>query len=157
MNRVLLAAALALCAGSAAATTFTVTNLNDAGAGSLRDAIAQANANPGPDTITFTVTGTIMLTSGQIQISGPLGIVGPGAGNLTINANANSRVFSIFATDPACPALDGPDYLVSISGIHLTNARRLASNAGGAIFSSTTALPPLAAASTCNLNILGSR
>ena len=108
--------------GPAAFATFVVTNNNDSGPGSLRDAIAQANASPGADTITFAVTGTIVLTSGQIQISEALFIVGPGAGNLTIDANANGRIFSIFLTDPACPALDGLDYLVSISGLRLTNA-----------------------------------
>ena len=37
---------------------------------------------------------------------------------------------------PACPTLDGgPDYLVSISGLRLTNARRnVADSSGGAIF-----------------------
>ena len=63
-----------------------------------------------------------------------MSIVGPGAGTLTVDANANGRHFSIFATDPACPAIDGPDYLVSISGLRLTNARRTQSNGGGAIF-----------------------
>ena len=81
------------------------------------------------------MTGTITLTSGQIQISNAVSIVGPGAANLTIDGNANNRIFSIFATDPACPALDGADYLVSISGLRLTNARRTQSNGGGAIFS----------------------
>ena len=117
-------------------TTFLVTNNNDSGAGSLRDAISQANAMPGFNAISFFgVTGTITLTSGQIQISGPLLITGPGADQLAINGNVNSRIFAIFATDPACPALDGPDYLVSISGLRLTNARRNVANSnGGAIF-----------------------
>ncbi len=134
MPRTIIALVLTVLFPLAHAATFTVNNLNDSGFGSLRDAIAQANANPGADTIGFTVTGTILLTSGQIAINGPLSIVGPGAASLTIDANANSRIFSVFATDPACPDFDGPDYLVSISGVRLTNARRAASNAGGAIF-----------------------
>jgi hypothetical protein len=106
------------------ASNYVVTNNNDSGSGSLRDAIQRANADPGSNTITFdpAVTGTILLTSGEIQISGSLTITGPGAAALTIDANANSRIFSIFQTDPACPALDGPDYLVAISGLRLTNA-----------------------------------
>ncbi len=131
------ALAFILCVATPAhALIFTVTNTNDSGAGSLRDAIAQANTSPGPDAIAFAsnLTGTITLTSGQIQISDGLTITGPGSNKLTIDANANSRIFSIFATDPACPALDGPDYLVSISGVTLTNARRTTSNAAGAIF-----------------------
>jgi streptogramin lyase len=117
-------------------SNFVVTNKNDSGAGSLRDAIAQANVATPPSMITFdpSVTGTILLTSGQINVGQAVSIVGPGSGVLTIDANANSRVFSIFQTDPACPALDGPDYLVSISGLRLTNARRFTSNGAGAIF-----------------------
>jgi uncharacterized delta-60 repeat protein len=117
-------------------SAFTVTNLLDSGAGSLRDAIAQANAAAsGPNIIDLTgLAGTIVLTSGQIQISRSLFIEGPGAANLTIDGNANSRIFSIFATDPACPALDGPDYLVLISNIRLTNALRPVDGSGGAIF-----------------------
>src|SRR5439155_372587 len=119
--------------------TFTVTNLNNTGAGSLRSAIAGANATaPGPNIVNFApgLTGAIVLTSGQIQISRSLYIDGPGADNLTIDGNANSRIFSIFATDPACPAIDGPDYLVLIRRLRLTNAHRLpAGSVGGAIFS----------------------
>lgn len=123
-------------ATSTHATTFTVTNTADSGAGSLRAAIAQANASLGPDIVDFApgAHGTITLTSGQIQISDALTISGPGANLLTIDGNANGRIFSIFATDPACPALDGPDYLVSISGVTITNGRRTTSNAAGAIF-----------------------
>ena len=85
------------------------------------------------------VTGTIVLTSGQMQISGPLVISGPdpGAGppQITIDGNANGRIFSVFATDPACPANDGPDYVVSISNLRLFNAHRnVAGSSGGAIF-----------------------
>jgi len=115
---------------------FVVTNNNDSGAGSLRDAVAQANVAAGAPMITFApaVTGTILLTSGQINVNQAMTIAGPGAATLTIDANASSRIFSIFQTDPACPALDGPDYTVSISGLRLTNAQRHSSNGAGAIF-----------------------
>ncbi len=135
MNGYLASALFALSMATAHAATFTVTNTNDSGAGSLRQAVLDANAAAGPDTINFSVTGDIVLTSGQIQISGPLAIVGPGWTNLTIDGNANLRIFSIFATDPACPALDGSDYLVSISGLRITNGRRTTSFSAGAIFS----------------------
>jgi hypothetical protein len=129
-------AVFAVSAMSAHAATFTVMNNSDSGAGSLRDAIAQANGSAPPNSIHFDpgVTGSIVLTTGQIQISKAMSIVGPGAANLTIDGNASSRIFSIFVTDPACPTLDGPDYLVSISGLRLTNAHRTTSNSAGAIF-----------------------
>ena len=80
-------------------STFTVTNLLDSGAGSLREAVASANANPGADTIEFTTTGTIGLTSGQLDITDSLTINGPGASALTVSGEGLSRVFAI-AGDP---------------------------------------------------------
>ena len=120
------------------AATFTVSNTNDAGPGSLRDAIAQANAAPGADAVVVNVTGTILLTTGQIRIDAPLTIVGPGASNLTIDGNANGRIFAISeANAPACPALSGPaDGLVTISGMTLRNgSRNVVDSGGGAIVS----------------------
>src|SRR5262249_27702977 len=69
------------------AATFTVTNLNDAGPGSLRQAIADSNAiQTDADTIVFRpgLTGTIVLTTGQLAVTGPVTIIGPGSGRLTI-------------------------------------------------------------------------
>src|SRR5262245_17613650 len=68
-------------------STFTVLNLLDCGPGSLRAAVVAANANPGADAIDFATTGTIALTSGQLDISDSLTINGPGAGALTISGN----------------------------------------------------------------------
>jgi YVTN family beta-propeller protein len=118
---------------------FTVTNLNDRGAGSLRTAIASANATaPGPNIVNFApgLTGTIVLTTGAIQISRGLFIDGPGVDNLTIDGNANNRIFTIGVTFPVCPMMDpGPDYLVSIRRLRLTNGRLNVSDAsGGAIY-----------------------
>ena len=81
-------------------STWTVTNLNDSGPGSLRDAIQHANANAGDDTIDFLagLTGTITLTSGQLEIGDTTGqttIVGPGAGTLSVSGNNDTRVFFI--------------------------------------------------------------
>src|SRR6516164_4826570 len=59
-------------------STFTVTNLLDTGPGSLRAAVTAANANPGPDAIDFATTGTIPLTSGELDITDSLTINGPG-------------------------------------------------------------------------------
>jgi hypothetical protein len=74
---------------------FTVTNLLDTGAGSLRAAVGAANANPGADDIDFAVTGTIALTSGELDITDSLTINGPGASALTVSGNHASRVFGI--------------------------------------------------------------
>ncbi|HQR12317.1 MAG TPA: right-handed parallel beta-helix repeat-containing protein, partial [Casimicrobiaceae bacterium] len=122
------------------ANTFVVTNTNDAGAGSLRAAVALANGAAPPNVITFDpgVTGTIVLNSGTIIINaGPLTILGPGAGVLTIDGNANDRIFLVADTgSTTCPALTGPnDFLVTISGLTLANAHRNTDNTGGAISS----------------------
>jgi len=81
---------------------FTVNALTDTGAGSgttgdIRFCIQQANDEinfPGPDTVTFAVNGKITLTVGELFISAPLTINGPGADKLTISGNNVSRVFA---------------------------------------------------------------
>jgi hypothetical protein len=72
-------------------------NAADSGAGSLRQAILGANAAAGPDTIAFAsgLSGTVTLTSGQLDITDDLTITGPGAGQLAISGNNASRVFAI--------------------------------------------------------------
>lgn len=77
------------------AATFTVTNTDDAGAGSLRQAILDANSNPGHDTITFGggATGQITLSTGQLEITDSVSILGPGAQTLAVSGNDASRVF----------------------------------------------------------------
>src|SRR5687767_7533184 len=75
-------------------STFTVVNLLDSGPDSLRAAVVAANANPGPDAIDFGVTGSIGLTSGQLEITDSLTISGPGASALTVSGEGVSRVFA---------------------------------------------------------------
>lgn len=84
--------------GTAHAASFEVTNLNDSGAGSLRDVLAQANALAGADVITFQsgLTGTITLTSGEIDITDSVTVQGPGATELTISGNGASRIFYLY-------------------------------------------------------------
>jgi len=95
-------------------STYVVTNNLDSGPGSLRDDIKTSNAAGGVNTITFApgLTGTITLTSGQLEISNDLTIAGPGAASLTISGNNQSRVFLIDAGVTA-----------SISGITITGGR----------------------------------
>src|SRR5215471_1783238 len=105
---------------SAHAATITVTNTNDSGPGSLRAALAAANDG---DTIDATgVSGTILLTSGELQITHNVTINGPGAGNLAVNGNATFRVFDNFASN------------VTISGFTITNGFSNDYNGGGGIF-----------------------
>ena len=96
-----------------------VTNTNDSGPGSLRDALAVANDG---DTIDATgVSGTILLTSGELQITDNVTINGPGAENLAVDGNATDRVFENFASN------------VTISGFTITNGRATDGNGGGGI------------------------
>jgi hypothetical protein len=105
-------------------STFTVTNLLDSGAGSLRQAILDANATAGAGLVNFApgVTGTIALTSGELDITDDLTIVGPGAVSLTVSGNNASRVFNVAAgTTDAISGLTisngKPDHLDSGAGI----------------------------------------
>jgi hypothetical protein len=110
---------LAMCvfAVTAPAITITVTNTNDSGPGSLRQALSIANDG---DTIDATgVSGTILLTSGELQVTHNLTIHGPGAGNLAVNGNATFRVLENFASN------------VAISGFTITNGAASGNNGGG--------------------------
>ena len=81
-----------------AQTTFTVTNSNDSGAGSLRDAVASASAG---DIIVFggaTNGVPIMLTSGEIDITVPLSIIGNDTTNTVISGMGSSRIFDLLGT-----------------------------------------------------------
>ena len=98
-----------------------VGNSNDSGAGSLRDAIANATAG---DTIEFDmsaghVTSPITLTSGELDITQNLKIVGPGSSELTISGNSASTIFGI---------ANGVN--ATLSGMTLANGTS-ASSAGG--------------------------
>src|SRR6516165_4327958 len=74
-------------------STLTVLNNADSGDGSLRAAISVAQSG---DQIVFDPSlhgQTITLTSGQLAITKSLDIEGPGADQLSISGNHQSRIF----------------------------------------------------------------
>ncbi len=70
-----------------------VTSLADSGPGTMREAIGLAAEGQVIDATG--VRGTITLTSGRLLVPTSLMILGPGAGNLTVNGNNASRVFEV--------------------------------------------------------------
>ena len=127
-----LAAALGCAATTAqAGNTYIVSTALDpigpADTLSLREAITAANLADG-NTIQFdpALSGsTITLTTGEIQISHAMNIVGPGAGSLAISGADASRIFYLSCANTS--------QHVSISGLSLRNGS--AANYGGALAS----------------------
>jgi hypothetical protein len=84
-------------------STCVVNSLGDAGVGialdrgDLRFCLSQADAHRDEDLIVFSVTGTIKLTKALPDISADLIIAGPGADQLTVNAQQKGRVLTIDA------------------------------------------------------------
>jgi alpha-L-arabinofuranosidase len=105
------------------AATYTVVNLNDSGAGSLRQAIE--NATDGA-VVVFSdgLSGTITLTSGALQITNSIDVLGPGPRVISVSGNGASGVFSI----PLILA-SHPVFHVLLSGLTITNG--LSSDSGG--------------------------
>ncbi len=91
-------------------STNTVTTLNDSGSGSLRQTLA---ASTDGETIMFATTGTIILTTGELEITNSLTISGPGATNLSISGNAISRVLNI----------SNPNAVVTIADVTICNGK----------------------------------
>ncbi|MEQ8998818.1 MAG: choice-of-anchor Q domain-containing protein [Coleofasciculus sp. B1-GNL1-01] len=111
--------------------TFTVTNLFDSGAGSFRQAIFDANTQAGTDEIVFDTGGfpsTLTLTSGELNITDSVNILGSGADFMTVSGNNNSRIFSI--DDGGSQILD-----VLISGLTVSDSNgKGRADPGGAIY-----------------------
>lgn len=112
-----------------APAVFLVTNNLDAGAGSLRQAILNANSTAAADIIRFqaSVGSQIALTSGTLQITNPVTIVGRGAAVLEVmRSPLASSDFRIFTVDNAAASA----IIVSISGLTISHGR---SDDGGGI------------------------
>jgi parallel beta-helix repeat protein len=110
----------AVLAGPAAvqAEDIEVTNLNGSGPGSLRQAVADANADADADRILFAskLSGTINLGGDDIELEGgDVEIVGPGARQVTIDAEGASRAFFARGGYVTFPGID-----VAISGLTIT-------------------------------------
>ena len=96
-----------------------VTNTNDSGPGSLRDALATAVDG---DMIDATgITGSILLTSGELQITHAVTIAGPGAESLAVDGNGTFRVFHNLISG------------VTISGFTITNGSAPGNLGGGVL------------------------
>ena len=98
--------------------TFTVTTNDDHNDGTcgtidctLREAISAAAANGAGIQFAPSVTGTITINNGELVISAPITIAGPGADVLTLDAGLTSRVFLIANSTGS----------VSISGLTISN------------------------------------
>ena len=98
-------------------SSFVVSNLADSGTGSLRSDILMSNAAGGANTITFAagLSGTIILTSGQLEISGSLTITGPGSTLLTVSSSSGIHGSRIFKIDAGVTA--------TLSGMTITGGR----------------------------------
>ena len=81
-----------------AAPTETVTNLNDSGAGSLRQALADVDAR---GTVTFdsSLSGTIDLQT-ALEADKSFTLTGPGARQVTIDANNRDNILVIGSNTP---------------------------------------------------------
>jgi hypothetical protein len=84
-----------VAAGSAQAAVFTVSSTGDTGPGTLRDAITAANAAGGADTINISATGTITLATPLPNLTEAVEIAGPGASQLSVDANDTGAVFAV--------------------------------------------------------------
>ncbi len=132
-----LAGALMLAATPVDAAQFTVTNNNDSGAGSLRQAVLDANATAGADEIGFDEgLGTITLTSGQIEITDDLSIVGP-SGRIRISGANCSRV--LWSRTPGGGAVDLVlENVVLADGVGTATCNGTDFDTGGAMFAAGT-------------------
>jgi len=129
---------LACHALTASATTYVVDTALDPGPGgttSLRQAIFQANASAN-NIVQFAPAlngSTLTLQNGEIAVTEPMYIVGPGADKLTISGNDASRILNI-STASATPIA------VTLSGLTLSHGNAANKSFGGAIYAANVSL-----------------
>ena len=118
---------LGLTLTPARAATLTVTSAADDGsADTLRSVVAAAGAG---DTVVFAPNVTLItLKQGQITLSNPITIQGPGAALLAIDGNQNGRVFAIVNSTG----------VAALSGLTIQNGA-VNNDVGGGVFVSTGA------------------
>jgi hypothetical protein len=130
-----LATAVLLPVGSAAALSYPVTSTADTeDKGTLRASIKEANAHTGADSIPIEVTGTINLGSPLQIIFDPVSIVGPGADQLEVR-RADSAAFPVFAVSATGSS--------ALSGLTVSNGKAIGSGSftvGGGIRNSEGSL-----------------
>ena len=94
-----------------AETGYVVTNTHDSGIGSLRAAVGYADANGftfvvfDPAAFPAGAIQTIMLTSGEMDVTGSLALTAPGTG-LVLDSGQSSRIFGVTG---------GPVYLTGLT------------------------------------------
>jgi hypothetical protein len=131
---------LAATAMSSLAATITVTNRNDSGPGSLRQALAVAQDG---DFITFAVSGTITLTSGGLAVFKNVTISGPGADQLSIDANSSpihlSSGFYVaaIATISGLTVRNGADGIDNLGTTLTVKNCVISGNSGSGIYNTT--------------------
>ena len=104
---------------------FSVGDLDDSGSGSFRRAVNRANANPGLDQVVFqsSLSGQLTLDS-AVYISDGVEIAGPGASQVTLDAEGADRILSLYA-------LPADNRRVAVSDLTLADG---AADYGGAIY-----------------------
>lgn len=121
---------LILCSGMPAwASTITVTNGGDAGSGSLRQALLDANDG---DTIVFdSGVGTVMLTSGELDVTKSVTISGAASPYTVIQRDGSASSFRLFTVGPGASASSRAT--IALHNLDLEQGNQ-SGNAGGAIY-----------------------